>query len=97
MSRSPQDPSDRPPLVLPQGLLTVTLLLAAGSDSGVYDLQLLDSASHAMASVSGQASIRNYVTTLEVPIDLRAMPPGAYQLALRRPGEDWRVFPATVK
>ena len=95
--RSPQEQTERAPLVLPQGWLTLTLLLPVGSEPGAYDLQLLDGASHPVASASGQAAIRDFITTLEATIDARLVPPGSYQLALRRPGEDWHVFPATVK
>jgi hypothetical protein len=97
VSRSPEEQAERAPLVLPQGELTLTLLLAVGFEPGAYDLQLLDGALHAIASASGQAAIRNFVTTLEVTIDVRGMPPGPYELALRRAGEDWHVFPALVK
>ena len=48
-------------------------------------------------SASGQAEIRNFVTILEARIDLRSTAPGEYQLALRRPGEDWHLYPARVK
>ena len=95
--RSPQEQTERAPLVLPQGWLTLTLLLPVGSEPGAYDLQLLDGAAHPIASASGQAAIRNFITTLEATIDARMVPPGPYQLALRRPGEDWHVFPAIVK
>jgi hypothetical protein len=50
-----------------------------------------------MASASGQAVIRNYITTLQTALDLRSLPPGAYQLALRRQGDEWRMFPAGLK
>ncbi len=95
--RSPQEQTEPAPLVLPQGWLTLTLLLPVGSEPGAYDLQLLDGAAQPIASASGQAAIRNFITTLEATIDARLVPPGPYQLALRRPGEDWHVFPATVK
>jgi hypothetical protein len=72
------------------------MLLPAGSEPGAYDVQLIDSASRPQASASGQADIRNFITTLETRIDLRSMTPGEYQLGLRRLGEEWRLFPARV-
>ncbi|MEP7307946.1 MAG: hypothetical protein ABJA98_20785 [Acidobacteriota bacterium] len=95
--RSAQEQTEPAPLVLPRGSLRLTLLLPVGSEPGAYDVQLLDGTSHPVASASGQAAIRNFITELEAPIDLRLVSPGLYQLALRRPGEDWHVFPATVK
>jgi len=95
--RSPQEQAEPAPLVLPRGWLTLTLLLPVGSEPGAYDLQLLDGAGDPITSAPGQAAIRNFITTLEATIDARTVPPGRYQLALRRPGEDWHVFPAIVK
>jgi len=60
-------------------------------------IQVLDSELKSIASATGEAEIRNYITTLQSTIDLRSLPPGTYQLALRRQGEDWHLFPATVK
>lgn len=39
----------------------------------------------------------DYVTTLETTIDTSALPVGAYQLAVRRESEDWRVFPMRLQ
>jgi hypothetical protein len=97
VSRSPQDSGPRAPLDLPRGKLIVALLLPAGSEPGTYEVRLLDSASQAQASASGEAEIRAFVTTLEIRIDLRAAVAGTYQLAVRRPGEEWRLFPARVR
>jgi hypothetical protein len=97
VSRSAEEQTEQTPVVLPQGWLNLTLLLPVGSEPGAYDVQLLDEASHAIASSPGQAAIRNFITTLEATIDVRGMRPGSYQLAVRRPGEDWHLFPATVK
>lgn len=97
VTRSDQKQSDRPPLSLPRGRLTVTILLPVGSEPGSYEIQVLDSELKSRASATGQAEIRNYITTLQSSIDLQSLPPGAYQLALRRQGEDWHLFPATVK
>jgi hypothetical protein len=49
------------------------------------------------ASASGRAEIVSFVTTLNTALDLRSLPTGAYRLEMRRQGEDWHVYPATVK
>lgn len=97
VTRSDQAQSDRPPVPLPRGRLTVTILLPAGSEPGPYEIQVLDSELKSRASATGEAAIRNFITTLQSTIDLQSLPPGTYQLALRRQGEDWHLFPATVK
>ena len=45
----------------------------------------------------GSAEMRDYITTLRATLDVTNLAPGAYQLAVRRHGEDWRLFPINVK
>lgn len=97
VSRSPQDPGGPPPLTLPRGRVAATILLAVGSEPGAYEVEIRDSESRVLASASGQAAIRNFVTTLEATVDLQNVTPGDRRLAVRRTGEDWRVYPVTVK
>lgn len=97
VTRSDQTKGDRPPIPLPRGRLSVTILMPVGSEPGSYEIQVLDSELKSRASATGQAEIRNYITTLQSTIDLRSLPPGTYQLALRRRGEDWELFPARIE
>jgi hypothetical protein len=76
--------------------LNVTILLPVGSEPGPYEVQVLDSNLQSKASAPGNAEIRDYVTTLRTTIELGSLTPGAYQLALRRHGEEWHLFPARV-
>ena len=71
VTRSDQKQSDRPPLPLPRGRLSVTILLPVGSEPGSYEIQVLDSELKSRASATGQAEIRNYITTLQGTIDLQ--------------------------
>jgi hypothetical protein len=49
------------------------------------------------ASASGSAEIRNYITTLRTTLDVHELPAGSYQLAVRRQGEGWQMFPARLQ
>jgi hypothetical protein len=89
--------SGPPPLVLPRGRLTLTMKLPVGFEPGVYDLQLLDSSLTSRASATGTATMEDFVTTLRTSVDLGSVSAGPYQMALRRQGEDWQLFPARVK
>jgi hypothetical protein len=95
--RSDQRPPEPEPISLPRGRLNLTLLLPVSSEPGQYDVQILDANLASKASSVGTAEIREYVTTLQSTLDTGSLPPGAYQLALRRQGEDWRLFPTAVK
>ena len=97
VTRNEQQKPETGPVSLARAKSNLTILLPVGSEPGAYEVQVLDSGLRSQASASGEAAIRDYVTTLLATIDLRPLSPGAYQLALRRHGEDWRLFPAEVK
>jgi hypothetical protein len=94
--REEQNQPAQPPLLLPRARVRATILLAVGSEPGPYRVQVLDGDMNTRASATGAAVIRNFVTTLEADLDLRALTPGAYQLGVRREDEDWRLFFAQV-
>jgi hypothetical protein len=89
--------ADRPLLELPRSRVALTLLLPTGSEPGPYEVEVRDSQATTQASASGDAGLRNYVSTLEVSLRLTELPPGAYALALRRHGDTWQVFPVTLR
>jgi hypothetical protein len=97
VARNDQRQSDRPASSLSRGRLNMTILLPVGWEPGAYEVQVLDSELRSRAAGSGRAEIRDFVTTLQTTLDLSSLPPGAYQLAIRRNGEDWHLFPADVQ
>ena len=86
-----------PPLSLQRGRLNATILLPIGSEPGAYEVQVLDSELRSKATASGEAAIENQSTTLKTTLDLRVLPPGTYRFAVRRQGDEWQMFPATLK
>lgn len=96
LMRSETPPSDQPPLVLPRAPVILTLLLPVGSEPGPYEVQIRDSSAVPNASARGDADLRNQVTTLEVTLALGSHS-GAYQLAVRRDGQEWQLFAVQVK
>ncbi|MEP0848126.1 MAG: hypothetical protein HRF50_15050 [Phycisphaerae bacterium] len=94
--RSDAAAPEQEPVLLPRGRITATILLPVGSEPGEYETQILDSDLRSRAAASGVAEIRNFVTTLQVTLEIESLPPGAYQLAVRRQGQEWRLFPARV-
>ncbi len=95
--RSEQSADNAPPVSLPVGVVDLTLLLPVGSEAGAYDVQLLDSNLRSQSEAKGSGAIENFVTTIRVRMDLRGLTPGRYQLAVRRQGDSWRMFPALVQ
>jgi hypothetical protein len=92
-----EDAKGAKPLEVPRGRLNATILLPVGSSPGAYEVRVLDGDLRVRASAKGSAEIRNYVTTLEAPIDLSAVDVGDYQLTLKREGGEWQMFPLRVR
>lgn len=97
LNRGDVPDGNRQPLTLPRGRVTLTMLLPLGSEPGAYEVQLLDSGLASRASASGTADIKDYVTTLRTMLDLATIASGSYQLAIRRTGQEWQLFPAQVR
>jgi len=89
--------SELPPLFLPRGPKQITISLPPGFLPGEYEVQLLDADLRSRASSTGTAEMREYTATIETTIDVSGLPAGAYQVAVRREGESWRLFPAVLR
>ena len=94
--------SDRPRLTepafeLPPQLVRLTLLLPHGSAPGTYEIEVRGADGSARATVSGGATLNDFITRLSADINLRSAPRGTCQLAIRRAGEDWRLFPVRIQ
>jgi hypothetical protein len=70
--------------VLDRAKLLVTIQLPTGSPEGRYVFQLLDSNGTPVLETSGQAVIKDYVTTAEAPFDLLTVSTGRFTLTVRR-------------
>lgn len=82
---SPTDVRSRLSLpVLDRADLLVTIQLPTGSPEGQYFFQLLDSSGSPRVETSSNAVIKDFVTTVEAPFDLREIPAGRFTLTVRR-------------
>ena len=97
ITRSEDQKAAAIPPEIPRGRLNATILLPVGSSPGAYEVRILDSDLRVRASTTGAAEIRNYITTLELAIDIGALDTGEYQLTLRREGGEWQMFPLRVR
>jgi len=71
-------------VILRRENLMLVILLPIGSGEGQYVLRLLDASGATRIETTGNAMIKNYVTTVEAPFDLRSLPPGRFTLSIRR-------------
>ena len=82
---SPSDVRSRLSLpVLDRADLLVSIQLPTGSPEGQYFFQLLDSSGSPRVETSGNAVIKDFVTTVEAQFDLRDIPAGRFALTVRR-------------
>lgn len=80
-----EDRNDIPtPLILERANLDLTIQLPVGSEEGRYVFELLDSRSVRHIETSGEAAIKNYITTAQARFDLRGLSPGRFTLTVRR-------------
>jgi hypothetical protein len=97
VSRSDDGAETQGPLTAQRAKLDLTILLPVGSEEGSYELQVMDADLRSRGSVMGEARIENFVATLHTRIDTGSLAPGPYKLAIRRKGEDWRLFPVRLE
>lgn len=77
-------PGSPSPVILRRENLVLVILLPIGSGEGQYVLRILDASGATRIETTGNAMIKNYVTTVEAPFDLRSLPPGRFTLTIRR-------------
>jgi hypothetical protein len=88
---------DLPPLVVPRGDLALTLLLPTGSEPGSYEVEIRDSTPATRVSARGNAELRNFITTLEVAVNVGDLSPGPYSIGVRRDGNEWQMLPLQLQ
>ena len=77
-------PGSPGPVILRRENLVLVILLPIGSGEGQYVLRLLDASGRTRIETTGNAMIKNYVTTVEAQFDLRSLPKGRFTLTVRR-------------
>ncbi len=97
VTRSDTPSEELPPLVLPRAKVKLTLLLPVGSEPGEYEVRVLGASGRPDASANGTATIQEFVTSMQVPLDARLLPAGSYRLELKRSGEGAQVFRLDVR
>ena len=89
--------AEKPKLTLTRKRLQLALYFPVGMDEGQYTLQLLDGQLHTLLKQSVNASLQNHIVSATADLDLRSITPGAYTLALRKTGDEWRTFPVLLE
>lgn len=95
--RGPEGNPANPPLQLAKGYLDMTVYLPAGSEPGMYDVQVVREPGQPVWSAQREAKFENYKATLRVQVDLRRFSPGLYLLAFRRQDRSWTYIPLVLK
>ena len=72
------------------------ILLPIGFETGRYEVRLVNSIATVL-STQAEAALENHVVTIHITMTLSNLHAGAYQLAVRREGDDWHFFPTTLE
>jgi hypothetical protein len=96
VARGEQSPAGAP-IKLSRADLRTNILLPIGFEIGRYDLRLVNGSLVTVLSIQADAVLENQVVTIHTPMTLSDLHAGQYQLALRRDGEVWHFFPATLE
>lgn len=95
--RGPEGNATNPPVQLEKGYLNLTVYLPAGSEPGLYDVQVAREPGQPIWSAQREAKLENFKATIQVQVDLRKFSPGLYLLAFRKQGRSWTYIPLVLK
>ena len=84
-------------VTVPRASLEATILLPIGSEPGQYQLRLLDGDKRSKLATEAAGDLKDLAVRVNVKLDLRSLPSGAYTLELRRQGEDWDPHPLIIR
>jgi len=90
------DPA-RKSVTVPHASLEATILLPIGSEPGQYQLRLLDGDKRSKVAKEASGNLEDLAVRVNVNLDLRSLPSGAYTLEIRRQGEDWDPHPLIIR
>lgn len=85
------------PLRFPRARLSLSIYLPVGSEEGAYDAALVDSSERSLRQATGEARLRNFVQILPIKLDLSDVPPGLYELRIRRTAMPWNAYPLLLE
>ncbi len=91
-SDTPNRQADDAPPRLPRTSLSLSIQLPIGSEDGVYDVALINSAGQSVLETRGKAKLQSFVEVLPVEVNLTDLAPGLYQLRLRRTQAQWSSY-----
>src|SRR5262249_7019642 len=86
-----------PAFTLPARLVRLTVLLPNGSTLGHYEIEVRGGDGMPRARTAGAATLQYFITRLSAEVDLTSVPTGRCQLAIRRDGDNWQLFPIGIQ
>jgi hypothetical protein len=96
LSRGGEPNSVEPPLEVNRAAKHLTVYLPLGSTDGPYEVRITTTAGDTVFTMTGVASLKEGVTSLESGVDLSSASPGHYLFQLRRPDSEWNSYPIVL-
>jgi hypothetical protein len=97
MTRSEEGKQETKPIFLGREPEELTIRLPFGSRAGMYEVQFVKDADHALVSMTSEATIQNGLTAIKTKVDLSQYAPGRYFIGVRRPRWDWTYYPVVLE
>lgn len=85
-----------PVIELTRTKLSVSVQLPVGSEDGLYEVAVLNANGSVLTVARGQATLKSFIEVLPVELDLSEIPPGSYQLGIRRASGRWQTYPVIL-
>jgi hypothetical protein len=83
---------------LPRRKLSLSIYLPTGSESGIYEIALVNASGRAVFASSAEAKLENYIEVLPTVVDLSRTAAGQYELRIRRShAAQWNSYSVVVE
>jgi hypothetical protein len=93
----PSSPIKRDAPRVSRARLALTLLLPIGTEDGAYTVQVRAASGEIVAQANGVANWTGQAEKLDISLDLRNVPAGAYTLAIQSADASQRIYPVVLE
>jgi len=83
--------------VLPRENLRLSVVLPIGSETGQYEIRLMNDQLRVVQETTGNAQLQNGEIRLAAQLNLSGLAAGSYRLWIRRRDRSWRDYPLEIR
>ena len=83
--------------VLPRENLKLSVVLPIGSETGQYEIRLMNDQLRVVQETTGNAQLQNGEIHLAAQLNLSGLAAGSYRVWMRRQDRSWRDYPLEIR